>query len=109
LKEEIEKEYFGPFVLYSMESKEIIKNFEGGIEELISGSKILIIYIDHTNTYPSNLLKNLIYALSLEIKEAGVFSFVSLRDKIGKIGENVELQDSIYFQIKICPNDAHIV
>jgi len=61
-----------------------------------------IIYLDPTNGYPSMIIKNLIGAIGINMKEESkTLKFISLRDKIAKDSDNVQLKDSLYFETTI--------
>ena len=61
-----------------------------------------VVYVDPTNGYPSAVLKNFIGAVAYNVKEGKKdLRFISLRDKIPKECEKIELKDSLYFETTV--------
>jgi hypothetical protein len=77
-------------------------SFKPLLEDNKEGMIHYIAYIDPTNGYPSVVLKNIIGAIGMNIKEEKKqVRFISIRDKLAKEGTKVELKDSLYFEISI--------
>jgi hypothetical protein len=77
-------------------------SFKPLLEESEEGVIHYIAYIDPSNGYPSVVLKNIIGAIGMNIKEEKKqVRFIPIRDKLAKEGTKVELKDSLYFEISI--------
>lgn len=102
-----EREGFVPaFILleYNEASKQaaVCPSFKPLIEDGKEGVIHYIVYIDPSNGYPSVILKNMIGAIGMSIKEEKKqVRFISVRDKVAKECAKVEFKDSLYFEIAV--------
>jgi hypothetical protein len=64
-----------------------------------------VVYVDPSNGYPSAFAKNFLGAVALTLPRVHMdklqLSFVSIRDKIPKEADHVELKDSLYFELVV--------
>lgn len=98
--------FISPFILleFNESTKQAIicPSFKPLLDDRKEGIIHYIAYIDPTNGYPSVILKNIIGAIGLNVKEEKKqVRFISLRDKIAKETTKIELKDSLYFEIAI--------
>lgn len=92
---EHESKFNSPALVYSEEAKKIV-----GLKDLIeSPSKHIILFIDPSPKQPSVVIKNLLFALSTQLKDHTSVKLISLRDKISKIGSEFEPKHSCYFEV----------
>lgn len=103
---ETKQGFISPFTLleFNETTKQatVCPSFKPLLDDNKEGITHYIAYIDPTNGYPSVVLKNIIGAIGMNIKEEKKqVRFISLRDKIAKETTRVELKDSLYFEIPI--------
>lgn len=101
------KGFLPPFILveYSQSTKKasLAQSFKSLLEDKKPDILQYILYIDPANGYPNSILKNFIGAISANLKENSKteLKFISLRDKIPKEAEKLDLVDSLYFETTI--------
>jgi len=102
------KGYMNPFWLveYSKTTKETTccSSFKDLFSE-VENKQFFIIYLDPSKGYPTAILKNFIGAIGVFLEDAKKdkipLSFISIRDKIPKECQKVEIKDSLYFELTI--------
>ena len=95
-----------PFILLSYDEGTKQATTSTSFKSLLEDSKEDVVhyiaYIDPSNGYPSVVLKNIIGAIGMNIKEEKKqVRFISIRDKLAKGVAKVELKDSLYFEVSI--------
>ena len=103
---ETRKGFISPFLLieYNKGTKEakLCASFKPILNEPAPEIQYYVVHLDPTNGYPSAVVKNLLGAIALGIKEGKRnLAFVSIRDKIPKGCEKVELKDSLYYETAV--------